>query len=261
MSSIRVALVTGAGRGIGLGIARRLLADGMAVILWDVDFERVSDAAKQLQDEDRVMWAEVDVSDPASVRRARAGLLGRFGRLDVLVNNAGWNRLTWFLETDERHWDKVIGVNYRGVLNTCQYLGPDVVRRRGRMINIASDTAKAGYALDNVYAGAKGAVIAFSRALAREVAETGTTVNVICPGATDTPILQDASMHLSGDPEFRRFFPNGFFETIISGIPLGRLGQPEDVANAVSFLASADAESITGQVLSIDGGQTMYYGM
>lgn len=259
----RVAVVTGAARGIGRGIAERLARDGLAVELWDIDLGGAADvAASMVTGGSRAQARMVDISDSTQVRSAGAELMAQWGRIDVLVNNAGWDRYSFFLDTDEAMWDRVIAINYRGTLNTCRYLGPMLTDApNGRIVNIASDTAKLGYALEAVYSGTKGGIIAFSRALAKEIASTGTTVNVICPGATDTPLLREAEELLEGDPRFSKFFPKGFIPTVLEQMPLGRLGLPADVANGVAFLIRQESNFITGQILSIDGGQTMYYGM
>lgn len=256
----RVAVVTGAARGIGRGIAIRMAHDGYRVAAWDLDEAAVQDLAEELRgDGCEVIAKRVDVSSGAEVLAGREHLVEHFGRVDVLVNNAGWDRYGWFLDSTEDYWDKVIGVNYRGVLNTCRYLGRDIeAAEHGRIINISSNTAKLGFQLVAVYAGAKAAVIAFSRSLARELAPSGTTVNVVCPGATDTPLLREDEAFLDAQPDYAIFFGEGFIRTVLKGIPLGKLGTPEDVANAVSFLADPSAHYITGQVLSVDGGQTMY---
>jgi 2-hydroxycyclohexanecarboxyl-CoA dehydrogenase len=256
----RVAVVTGAARGIGRGIGLRLASDGYRVALWDLDGDATQALATEIEAAGgRAIARRVDVAAGDDVRAGREHVLERFGRVDVLVNNAGWDRYGWFLETTEDYWDKVIGVNYRGVLNTCRYLGRDIeAAEHGRVINISSNTAKLGYQLVAVYAGAKAAVIAFSRSLARELAASGTTVNVVCPGATDTPLLREDEAFLDAEPRFATFFGAGFIETVLAGIPLHKLGTPADVANAVAFLAHPSAHYITGQVLSVDGGQTMY---
>lgn len=256
----RVAVVTGAARGIGRGIGERLARDGYRVALWDLDLAGVTEVATAITFAGGEAIAQrVDVASAAEVRAGREGVLDAFGRLDVLVNNAGWDRYAWFLETDEEYWDKVIGINYRGVLNTCRFMGRDIVSAdAGRIINISSNTAKLGFQLVAVYAGAKAAVIAFSRSLARELAPSGTTVNVICPGATDTPLLREDEALLDAEPSYGAFFGRGFITTVLEGIPLAKLGTPDDIANAVAFLADPAAHYITGQVLSVDGGQTMY---
>jgi 2-hydroxycyclohexanecarboxyl-CoA dehydrogenase len=178
----------------------------------------------------------------------------------VIINNAGWDRFGWFMESSEEHWARVIAVNYVGILNTCRYLGGEVIKfgKAGRIIQIASDTAKIGGPLEAVYSGAKGAVVSFSRALARELAPTGVTVNVICPGSTDTPLFRESAARIEVTPEFKEHFPGNLIEAQIKRIPLGRLGLPSDLANAVAFFADPRSEHITGQVLSVDGGETMY---
>lgn len=257
----RVAVVTGAARGIGRAIAGRLAADGLSVALWDLNGRGVRSAAVELRAAgfDAEAWT-VDVSKSRQVQRAAEAVIARWGHVDVLVNNAGWDRLGFFLESREDVWDRVIGVNYRGVLNTCRYIGPSITMSAsaGRIIQVASDTAKLGGPLESVYSGAKGAVVSFSRALARELAPSGVTVNVVCPGSTDTPLFHEGARLIEADPRFKRFFPADLVDAQLSRIPMGRLGLPSDIANAVSFFADARAEHITGQVLSVDGGETMY---
>ena len=133
-----------------------------------------------------------------------------------------------------------------------------VAARRGRIINVASDTAKIGGPLEAVYSGAKAGVVIFSRAFAREIASSGVTVNVVCPGATDTPLYRAIEQEFATNPDFADMFEDGLTPAVLKQIPLGRLGQPEDIANAVSYLASDDAIFVTGQTLSVSGGQTMY---
>jgi 2-hydroxycyclohexanecarboxyl-CoA dehydrogenase len=260
MIESRVAIVTGGARGIGRAIAEYLARDGLGVAIWDLN----EDGAREVADGIRshgglARQARVDVSDVAQVRAATADVHDDWGRIDVLVNNAGWDRPSLFLDTTEEHWDKVIAVNYRAVLATSYVLAPLLIEAGdGRIINIASDTAKIGYPLEAVYSGAKGAVISFTRALARELASSGVTVNAICPGATDTPLLREEQETFEKNPDLMRFFPDGFIESAVKAIPLGRLGTPEDLANAVSFFVRPASGFITGQVLSVDGGQTMY---
>ena len=164
------------------------------------------------------------------------------------------------MESSKDHWARVIAVNYVGILNTCRYLGDEIIKhgKAGRIIQIASDTAKIGGPLEAVYSGAKGAVVSFSRALARELAPTGVTVNVICPESTDTPLFRESAARIEATPEFKSHFPGNLIEAQIGRIPLGRLGTPSDLANAVAFFADSRSEHITGQVLSVDGGETMY---
>ncbi len=170
-----------------------------------------------------------------------------FGGIDVLVNNAGWDRATVFVESEPDFWRKVIDVNYVGVLNTCRAVLPHMAAQGGgHVVNLGSDAGRVGSSGEAVYSGAKGAIIAFSKTIAREMARHQVTVNVVCPGPTDTALF--ASM--GGDnPKLR--------EGLTRAIPLRRLAAPEDIAYAVAFFASDEASYITGQTLSVSGGLTM----
>jgi 2-hydroxycyclohexanecarboxyl-CoA dehydrogenase len=227
--SERRALVTGGAGGIGSGIADALRA-GYDVVTAD------------LAGADLVL----DVADPASV----AAALGEAGQIDVLVNAAGWDELKPFLDTDEDFWERVIEINYKGCLRTTKALLPGMVERGwGRIVNIASDAGRVGSSGESVYAGAKGAVIAFGKTVAREVATKGVTVNAVCPGPTRTPMLEG----MAGEGERGMKWK----AALERAVPMKRLGEPADVAAAVAFLASEEAGYITGQTLSVSGGLTM----
>jgi 2-hydroxycyclohexanecarboxyl-CoA dehydrogenase len=177
-------------------------------------------------------------------------LEGQLGPVEILVNCAGWDELRPFLETDEPFWDQVIELNFKGCLRTCRRVVPGMVQREyGRVVNIGSDAARVGSSLEAVYSGAKGAVVAFSKTLARETARHGVTVNAVCPGPTDTPLLE--GMLQESDSGARAL------EAMRRAVPMRRLAQPEDIAAAVAFLASERAGYITGQTLSVSGGLTM----
>jgi 2-hydroxycyclohexanecarboxyl-CoA dehydrogenase len=168
----------------------------------------------------------------------------------VLVNNAGWERLHPFLDTDEAFWDRVIEVNFKGCLRLTSAVLPGMVARRwGRLVNIGSDAGRVGSSLEAVYSGAKGAVIAFTKTIAREVARSGVTANAVCPGPTETPMLAEIVAAGEGGAKV--------IEAMTRAVPMKRLGKPEDVAAAVRFLASEEAGFITGQTLSVSGGLTM----
>ena len=232
--SQRTALVTGAGRGIGQAIADALSADGFAV------------ARADLEGGDLTM----DVTDSASVAAGVAEVESRLGPVDVLVNNAGWDELRPFLETDEDFWNRVIEINFKGCLRTTRNVLPGMVDRGyGRIVNIASDAGRVGSSGETVYSGAKGAVIAFTKAVAREVATRGVTLNCVCPGPTRTPMLEGMT---AGDERGAKLI-----DALTRAVPMRRLGEPDDVARAVVFLASDDASFITGQTLSVSGGLTM----
>ncbi|MEA2170706.1 MAG: 2-hydroxycyclohexanecarboxyl-CoA dehydrogenase [Solirubrobacteraceae bacterium] len=240
---MRTALVTGGASGIGRAIAEGLAADGLAVII--ADLRGAEEAAAEIGGDAR--GVETDVSSTDSVNAAVATAPEG---IDVLVNCAGWDDLMPFLKTDEDFWDKVIEINYKGILRTCHAAVPGMVERGwGRVINIGSDAGRVGSSMEAVYAGAKGGVIAFTKTLAREVARKGVTANTVCPGPTDTPMLQGiVAASDDGDKVIR---------AMTSGVAMKRLGQPEEIAAAVRFFAGEDAGFITGQTLSVSGGLTM----
>jgi 2-hydroxycyclohexanecarboxyl-CoA dehydrogenase len=191
-----------------------------------------------------------DVADSASVAAAVTAAQERFGRVDVLVNCAGWDDLMPFLATDEAFWDRVIDINFKGPLRFTQLLLPGMVERGyGRIVNIGSDAGRVGSSLESVYSGAKGGLISFTKTIAREVARKGVTANVVCPGPTDTPMLQE-TMAAADDAD-------AVLNAMVRAVPMKRLGAPDDIAAAVRFFASDGAGYVTGQTLSVSGGLTM----
>jgi 2-hydroxycyclohexanecarboxyl-CoA dehydrogenase len=231
----RTALVTGAARGIGAAIAAELAAQGHRVAGADI-----------LEGTD----VRLDVTDTESVRAAVQQVEREIGPIEILVNNAGWDEFKPFLSTDEELWRKIVEINYMGCLRCCRTIVPGMVERGyGRVVNISSDAARVGSSLEAVYSGAKGAVLSFSKTLAREVARHGVTVNVVCPGPTETALLE--RMLESSDDAARAV------EGLKRAVPMRRLAQPQDIAPAVAFLASDAAGYITGQTLSVSGGLTM----
>jgi 2-hydroxycyclohexanecarboxyl-CoA dehydrogenase len=239
----QAAIVTGGGQGIGRAIAVALAAEGADVAVFDVNAKAAGEVAGAIRAQGRRALAlEVDVTDLARVEAATAEVVTAFGRLDVLVNNAGWTPNEPFAGSAPGTWSKVVAVNYTGVLNCSRAaLGTMIPGRDGRIVSIASDAARIGTPREAVYAGAKAAVIGFSKSLAAEVARHGITVNVVSPATVDTPLLRGM---LTPEQIERREKAN----------PMGRLGRPEDVATAVVFFASRGAGYITGQVLSVNGG-------
>jgi 2-hydroxycyclohexanecarboxyl-CoA dehydrogenase len=190
------------------------------------------------------------VTDTVSVSAALDAVEDQLGRIHVLVNNAGWDEFRPFLETDEAFWDRVIEINLKGCLRLCRRVVPAMVAAEdGRVVNIASDAARVGSSLEAVYSGAKGGVVAFTKTLAREVARHGVTVNAVCPGPTETPMLEQMA---SGGGDSAKVI-----DAMRRAVPMRRLGRPEDVAGAVAFFASERAGFITGQTLSVSGGLTM----
>jgi 2-hydroxycyclohexanecarboxyl-CoA dehydrogenase len=239
----QAAIVTGGGQGIGRGIALALAGAGADVALFDVNGAAAGEVAAEVRARGRRAIAlDVDVTDLARVEAATAEVVAAFGRLDVLVNNAGWTPNEPFAGSAPQTWRKIVDVNYLGALNcTRAALAAMVPRRSGRIVGIASDAARIGTPREAVYAGAKAALIGFSKSLAAEIARHGITVNVVSPATVDTPLLRGM---LTPEQIERREKAN----------PMGRLGRPEDVAAAVVFFASPGAGYVTGQVLSVNGG-------
>ena len=245
----RVALVTGGGGGIGGAIAAALAADGHVVAVADLSLPAGEAVADRIASTGgRALPVEIDVTDGDSVRDGVARAEGELGAIEILVNNAGWDELKPFVETDEEFWDRVLAINLKGCLQTTRVLLPGMVERGfGRVVNIASDAGRVGSSMESVYSGAKGGVIAFTKTIAREVARAGVTANSVCPGPTRTPMLEQ--MAAEGGQKL--------VDSLTRAVPMRRLGEPDDVAAAVSFFASDRAGFITGQTLSVSGGLTM----
>ncbi|MGI8970929.1 MAG: SDR family NAD(P)-dependent oxidoreductase [Dehalococcoidia bacterium] len=234
-----MAIVTGGGSGIGRATAKRLASDGFDVVVADLNLEAAKETGGALA-------VQVDVSDMAGVRRMLQDVNQQLGPVDLLVNNAGWDRVGPFIDSDEAVWDRLLAVNLKGPIACSHAVLPGMIeRRQGRIICVASDAGRVGSSGEVVYSATKGGVIAFAKALAREVARHGVLVNCVAPGPTDTPFLQG----FGGNERI--------LEAMTKATPLRRLAQPEEIAAAISFLASADAGFITGQTLSVNGGLTM----
>jgi len=192
-----------------------------------------------------------NITDRAQVDAAVAATQTQLGPIAVLVNNAGWDVFKPFTKTVPAEWDKLIAINLTGALHMHHAVLPGMVERKaGRIVNVASDAARGGSSGEAVYAACKGGLVALSKTLAREHARQGITVNVVCPGPTDTALL-------AGVAEGARD-PAKLIEAFKSAIPLGRLGQPDDLASTIAFFGSDDASFITGQVISVSGGLTMH---
>jgi len=247
----KTAIVTGGARGIGRAIVQRLAEAGADVVIGDFRLDEAEATANEIQKTTgrQVRAVRADVTDLKQVEALRDAALQAFGKIDILVNNAGWDRLMPFLKTTPELWDKIIAVNYKGVIHTCYAVLPHMAeRKQGSIVNISSDSARVGSLGEAIYSGSKAAVVAFSKTLAREHARDNIRVNVICPGLADTPLLGEIQQDSFGQK---------VLGSIVNYVPLKRLAQPDDIAPLVVFLASAAAGYITGQVTSVNGGLTM----
>jgi len=244
-------VLTGGGGGIGGAACRRLAADGAKVAVFDLNLDAAEKVAADIRAAGGVAEAfKCDIVDRASVDAAVAATETRFGPISVLVNNAGWDMFKPFVKTEPSDWAKIVAINLTGALNMHHAILPGMAARKyGRIVNVASDAARVGSSGEAVYAACKGGLVAFSKTIAREHARHGITVNVVCPGPTDTALLGDVAATAAN--------PEKLIEAFTRAIPLGRLGQPDDLAGAIAFLASDDASFVTGQVLSVSGGLTM----
>jgi 2-hydroxycyclohexanecarboxyl-CoA dehydrogenase len=247
----RTVVVTGGGGGIGGATCRSFASEGARVAVFDLNLDAAENVAVGIRTAGGVAQAfKCDITDRASVDAAVAAAQAQLGPIDVLVNNAGWDVFLPFTKTAPAQWDKLIAINLIGALHMHHAVLPGMVeRRRGRIVNIASDAARVGSSGEAVYAACKGGIVAFSKTIAREHARHGINVNVVCPGPTDTALFADYKLG-AGNPEKLE-------EAFRRSIPLGRIGQPDDLPGAILFFASDDAAYVTGQVLSVSGGLTM----
>ncbi|MFO1218672.1 MAG: glucose 1-dehydrogenase [Burkholderiaceae bacterium] len=249
----KTAIVTGGGSGIGRAIATRLGAEGVTVGVFDINPAGAAETVKSIESAGgKAIAMACDVTDYAKVTAAVAAFEQQTGRgTDILVNNAGWDLPMPFLKTDEAFWKKVTAINWFGPLHMTHAIAQGMnTRKSGRIINIASDAGRVGSTGEVVYSGCKGATIAFAKALARELARHQVTINTICPGPTDTPAM-DAFVGSGEQGQKIR-------DAMVKGVPLGRIGLPDDYPGLVAFLASDDAAFMTGQTISVSGGLTMH---
>ena len=247
----KTVVVTGGGGGIGGATCRRFAQDGARVAVFDMNLEAAQRIAADITSADGTAAAfKCDITDRATVNAAVGTTEAQLGPIDILVNNAGWDVFKPFTKTEPAQWDKLIAINLIGALHMHHAVLPGMAARKaGRIVNIASDAARVGSSGEAVYAACKGGLVAFSKTIAREHARHGITVNVVCPGPTDTALFADYKEG-AGSPE-------KLMEAFTRSIPLGRIGQPDDLPGAILFFASDDAAYITGQVLSVSGGLTM----
>jgi 2-hydroxycyclohexanecarboxyl-CoA dehydrogenase len=256
----KVAFVTGAASGIGRAIARRLAADGARVAVADLNLEGARTTEEQIRHTGgQAVAVQVDVTQFDAVQAAVRQTRDALGPVGILVNNAGWDRVEPFTSNTPELWDKLIAINLKGPIHCCRAVLDDMIAAAhgtaaggtaagGKIVSISSDAARVGSTGEAVYAACKGGIISFSKTLARELARYKINVNVVCPGPTDTPLLQEVTGGAQGAK---------IIDAMTRAVPFRRLGTPDEVAAAVAFFASADADFITGQVLSVSGGLTM----
>jgi 2-hydroxycyclohexanecarboxyl-CoA dehydrogenase len=236
----RIALVTGGASGIGAATVRRLAAEGARVAVADIDAAGARDVAGEVDG----VAVEMDVADASSVRAGVEAV----GQVDVLVNNAGTDRFSYFVNTDEALWDLVLGVNLRGTIAVTHAVLDGMQRRGGgAIVNVASEAGRVGSQGSAVYSAAKAGVIGFTRAIARESARFGVRVNAVAPGPIDTPLLNAAPGEIG----------ERLRQGMIDATQMRRIGQPEEVAAVIAFLASEDASFVTGQTVNVSGGLSM----
>jgi 3-oxoacyl-[acyl-carrier protein] reductase len=242
----RVALVTGAARGIGRAIATALAGQGVDPVIADIDLETAESTAAEISASGaRAMAMRLDVSRPEEIARTVDRIVAVFGRLDILVNNAGILSNTPFDEVSEDEWDRVMGINLKGVMFTSrEALRPMRAQGWGRVISISSLAGRnGGVSVGPAYAASKSALVGLTRHLAKKVARSGITVNAVAPGTTETDIIKG--------------FTEDQMAAINEAIPVGRLGRPEEIAAMVAFLASDAAGFVTGAVIDVNGGMYM----
>ena len=249
----KTAIVTGAGSGIGRAIAARLAAEGVIVGVFDINAEGAGATVAAIEATGgKALAVACDITDYPQVTAAVASFEAQAGQgTDILVNNAGWDAPMPFLKTDAAFWHKVTAINWFGPLHMTHAVAQGMAARKaGRIVNIASDAGRVGSTGEVVYSGCKGATIAFAKALARELARSNVTVNTVCPGPTDTPAM-DAFVGSGEQGQKIR-------DAMVRGVPLGRIGVPDDYPGLVAFLASDDAAFMTGQTISVSGGLSMH---
>lgn len=244
-------IVTGGGGGIGGAACRRFAREGARVAVFDRDLASAERTVAQITaDGGTAIAVACDITDRVAVDAGVARVVQAFGSVDVLINNAGWDVFKPFTKTVPSEWEKLIAINLVGALHMHHAVLPVMVERKvGRIVNIASDAARVGSSGEAVYAACKGGLVSFSKTIAREHSRHNITVNVVCPGPTDTALFADYKQG-AGNPEKLE-------EAFRRSIPLGRIGQPDDLPGAILFFASDDAAYVTGQVISVSGGLTM----
>ncbi len=246
------AVVTGAASGLGRGMALRLAEEGVRVGILDLDGAGAQTTAEAINEAGgNAVAVTADIADYQQCAEGVAAVGAALGEIRILVNNAGWDRAGPFIDSDPQLWRRIIDINLYGPLNMQHVVVPQMLQNGGgKIINIASDAGRVGSSGEGVYSACKGGVIAFSKTLSREVARRGVIVNCVCPGPSDTPLFADFAGQGEAGDKLRA--------SLERAIPLRRLGQPEDIAGLVAFLASSEADFIVGQTISVSGGLTMH---
>ena len=241
----KTAVVTGGASGIGRATVEMLAQAGAHVLLGDIDEQRGAAAAAALREQGHgVHFIRLDVTDTASIAAFKQEAYRAREHVDIVVNVAGWGKIQPFVENTPEFWRKVIDLNLMGpVAVTRAFLDKMIERGAGKIVTIASDAGRVGSMGEAVYSGAKGGAIAFTKALAREMARYNINVNCVCPGPTDTPLM-------AAVPEKLR-------EAFVKAIPFRRIGKPQEVADAILFFATPSSDYVTGQILSVSGGLTL----
>jgi NAD(P)-dependent dehydrogenase (short-subunit alcohol dehydrogenase family) len=262
----RIAIITGGGRGIGRGVALRYAKEGAKLALVDIEQSHLDETARALDESGagaEYITLQGDVSSSADVQRFFDATIERFGRLDILVNNAGiGNPPVPIINMPEEAWDRTLAVNLKSVFLCSKLAALQFIKQgsgdrdgsRGRIISVASQAGKTGYAMLTPYCASKAGIVLFTQAFAKEVGQYKINVNCVCPGTIDTPLLRGAGMENAPTEDVF----NALIGTFLPAIPLGRIGYPEDVAKIITFLASDDADYMTGQAINISGGQEMH---
>jgi NAD(P)-dependent dehydrogenase (short-subunit alcohol dehydrogenase family) len=241
----RVAVITGAANGIGRAIAERLVKEGASVVIADVASDGADVAASIERKGGHAAFVQTDVTRDDHLSRMVDTALARFGRLDVLVNNAGVGSYVPFTELTPEIWDRVHAVNLRAVYRACQIALPALVSRGGAILNVASQSGLVGQAMNEAYCASKGGVVLLTRSLARELGPRGVRVNCVCPGGVETALLQGFLDVVGATPA-----------QVAQQVPLRRMAAPAEVAAVAAFLVSDDASYVTGAALPVDGGAT-----
>ncbi|MES2631633.1 MAG: SDR family oxidoreductase [Pseudomonadota bacterium] len=241
----KIIVVTGGASGIGKATALLLASHGASVHIGDLDMAGSEATAQSFEGAGSISATQLDLAKPDSVKSFTEAVLAKHGRVDGLVNAAGFDKVGPFIKNDPELWERLVAVNLLGAMRLTQLVLPSMIAANaGKIVNIASDAGRVGSMGETAYAATKGGLIAFTKSLAREMARYQINVNVVCPGPTDTPLFNTQASE-------------GLREALISAIPFRRLGQPEDVAHAVHYLVGPNSGYVTGQVLSVSGGLTM----